>query len=409
MSIFGILWFLIILWDFVKKPVSNTVFLTIFFMTFQSTNVLYLNGTGIGPGVLTSIVLIIKIFFVQKFRIRKIKQAWPTFFAALMIVLASSLSLIVNGILSKNVMLFIQLLTYILCFLSIQFIRKDISEEDVYYAIRKIIIFHSIFGYIQVLSSTNILPLRRILDIIFYNDSSTDVVFHRAFYPRIMSTFMEPSYAAGFFVGAFFFLLLYKYRIKQNTWILLLLFIEILLTQSSTAYGAFVIVGLILILFSHQFTLKQKIFICGGSIIGLIILYYGFYSLLDTVIFSKNMTGSYRTRERFNNNSIEAFLSSPILGIGYKNCRGSSIVYSLLGQMGIIGLLVYILFNFFVLFSKGYDNQEDRYLVIASKVGVLSAIACQVIACPDLDLCTYWLWLYVFSISLRGRKLHSSF
>lgn len=409
MSIFGILWFLIILWDFVKKPVANTVFLTIFFMTFQSTNVLYLNGTGIGPGVLTSIVLILKIFFVQKFKIRKIKQAWPTFLTALMMVLASSLSLIYNGILSKNLMLFIQLLTYILCFLSIQFIRKDISEEFVYRAIRRIIIFHSVFGFIQVLSSTNILPLRGILDIIFYNDPSTDVVFHRAFYPRIMSTFMEPSYAAGFFVGAFFFLLLYKFRIKQNIWILLLLFIEILLTQSSTAYGAFIVGGLILILFSHQFTLKQKIFICGGSIIGLIILYYGFYSLLDAVIFSKSMTGSYRTRERFNNNSIEAFLSSPIFGIGYKNCRGSSIVYSLLGQMGIIGLLVYVLFNLFVLFSKSNDNQEDRYLVIASKVGVLSAIVCQVIACPDLDLCTYWLWLYVFSISLRGTKSHSAY
>lgn len=64
MTIFGILWLCIVLWDFVKKPVTNTVFLTILFMTFQSTNILYVNGTGIGPGVLTSIVCILKIFFI---------------------------------------------------------------------------------------------------------------------------------------------------------------------------------------------------------------------------------------------------------------------------------------------------------------------------------------------------------
>lgn len=404
MTVFGVLWFVVIFWDFIKKPIANTVFLTVLFMTFQSTNVLYINGMGIGPGVLTSIVLVVKIFFIQKFKIRKIKQAQGVFFAAFIMVLVSYVSLIFNGILEKNLMLFIMLLVYVFCFVSIQFIREDIPEEFIYQTLRKIIIFHAIFGIIQFLTSTNILPLRAILNVIFYNDPSTDVVFHRIFYPRIMSTFMEPSYAAGFFVGSFFFLLLYKSRIKQNFWILLLLFIEILLTQSSTAYGAFVMVELLLIIFSGQFTVKQKIIICGGSLIGLLILYYGFYSLLDAVIFSKSMTGSYRTREKFNSKAIDAFFSSPIIGIGYKNCRGSSIIYSLLGQIGLIGIVVYVSFNLFVLFSKRKIKTESRILLTASKVGVLSAIACQVIACPDLDLCTYWIWLYIFSLSTRMAR-----
>lgn len=40
-------------------------------MTFQSTNILYVNGTGIGPGVLTSIVCILKIFLYKNLRLGK--------------------------------------------------------------------------------------------------------------------------------------------------------------------------------------------------------------------------------------------------------------------------------------------------------------------------------------------------
>lgn len=404
MTLFGILWLAIILWDFIKKPIANTVFLTILFMTFQSTNVLYVNGTGVGPGVLASIVLIIKILFKQNFKIRKIKQSPSVFITVFLLLFSVFLSLTLNGVLGVNLMLFMQISVYVLCFVAIQFIKKDISEEFTYQIIRKIIIFHVIFGIIQFLTSTNILPFRGILDALFYNDPSTDVVFHRAFYPRVMSTFMEPSYAAGFFVGSFYFLALYKQRIKQNKWLLLIIFVEILLTQSSTAYGAFIVVGLILVIFSDQFTLKQKLIICGGSIIGLTILYFGFYSLLDAVIFSKSLTGSYRTRERFNNVAIKAFLGSPIFGVGYKNCRGSSIIYSLLGQMGIIGIAVYFGFNSFICFSKNKMQKHSGILLKASKAGVISALACQIIACPDLDLCTYWIWLYIFSVSLHDAR-----
>lgn len=404
MTLFGVLWLAIILWDFIKKPIANTVFLTILFMTFQSTNVLYVNGNGVGPGVLASIVLIIKILFKQNFKIRKIKQSPSVFITVFLLLFSVFLSLTLNGVLGVNLMLFMQISVYVLCFVAIQFIKKDISEEFTYQIIRKIIIFHVIFGIIQFLTSTNILPFRVILDALFYNDPSTDVVFHRAFYPRVMSTFMEPSYAAGFLVGAFFFLSLYRQRIKQNKWLLLAVFVEILLTQSSTAYGAFIVVGLILVIFSDQFTLKQKLLICGGSIIGLAILYFGFYSLLDAVIFSKSLTGSYRTRERFNNAAIKAFLGSPIFGVGYKNCRGSSIIYSLLGQMGIIGTAVYFVFNCFICFSKNKMQKHAGILLKASKAGVISAIACQIIACPDLDLCTYWIWLYIFSVSLHDAR-----
>lgn len=404
MTLFGIIWLCIIVWDFVKKPVINTVFLTILFMTFQSTNVLYINGSGIGPGVLTSIVCILKIFIMQKFKIRRINQQVCVFIIPTLMLFIIYFSLVINGIFGESALLFLQITVYIICFISIQFIQKAASKELLYQIIRKIIIFHVIFGAIQILTTTNALPLRPVLNILFYNDPSTDVVFHRPYYARVMSTFMEPSYYAGFLVGAFFFLLIQKKKLYQNKLLISAIMIEILLTQSSTAYGAFLVVGIVVILFSDSFSLKQKMLICLLGIIGVLILYFGFYSLLDAVIFSKDQTGSFSTRVRFNNTAIEAFFTSPLIGIGYKNCRGSSIIYSLLGEMGIVGLGIYFLFNIAIYLTGTIEDKYSDNILSASKFGVLAVMVCQIIACPDLDLCTYWIWLYIFSFVLRGLK-----
>lgn len=351
--------------------------------------------------MLTSIVCILKIFFIQKFKIRKILLSTTTFVTAFLVLFVVYISMMLNGIFVENTLLFFQIAVYIVCFTSIQFIRTTITADLVYQSVRKIIIFHTIFGIIQILTTINFLPLHSILNTLFYNDPSTDILFHRAYYARVMSTFMEPSYYAGFLVGAFFFLLIQKDKLFQNKILVYVIAIEILLTQSSTAYGAFLIVAIVLILFFDNFTLKQKLTICVAGIAAGFVLYVGFYSLLDAVIFSKNLSGSYTTRVRYNNTALEAFLTSPLIGVGYKNCRGSSIVYSLLGQMGIMGMGIYILFNTLVYFTKeiGFNHTND--LLAASKFGVLTTMVCQIIACPDLDLCTYWIWLYIFSLVIR--------
>ncbi len=401
MTLLGVLWLCIVLWDFIKMPIANTVFLTILFMTFQSSNVLYINGTGIGPGILTSIILVLKIFILQKFRIRKITEFKGVFVLAVLMLFVIYFSLVLNNIFEKKYLTFLQISVYVFCFISIQFISRSVTKDAAYKLIRRIIVFHVIFGFVQVLTTTDILPLRSALEVLVYNDPSTDIVFHRDYYARVMSTFMEPSYYAGFLVGAFFFLIIHRDALYQNKLLIFAIIVEILLTQSTTAYVSFMIVGIILILFSNSFSLKQKFFICMLVVIGILILYFGFYSLLDAVVFSKDQTGSYSTRLRFNNMALESFFSSPLIGIGYKNCRGSSIIYSLLGEIGIIGLGSYFIFNV-ILFLTGIKYSDN--ILIASKFGVLTTVICQIIACPDLDLCTYWIWLYIFSFVLLVLK-----
>lgn len=405
MTLFGIIWFIIILWFLIKKTATDMVFLTVFFMTLQSTNVLYIGGSGIGPGVLTSIACVIKIIVGQNLKFRKMTKPVLVYIVSVIMLLVVAASLYFNNTLADRLMLFMQITSYVICFICIQLIRNSISIDELYQSLRKIFIFHAIFGFIQLLTTMNILPLRSLLRIIFYNDTSRDVLFNgRAFYVRVMSTFMEPSYFAGFVVGAFYLLLMNKNKIRQNLFLLAALFIELLLTQSSTAYGAFVIVGLFIILFSKTFTIKQKIIICVIGVAGLLVLYFGFYSLLDAVIFSKSETGSYVTRVRYNNSALKAFYDSPYIGVGYKNVRGSSIIYSLLGQLGIIGLCCYFFFNVSVFLTGIRKLKKTDVMLNASKIGVLGAITCQIIACPDLDLCTYWIWLYIFSLTLFAYK-----
>ena len=45
------------------------------------------------------------------------------------------------------------------------------------------------------------------------------------------------------------------------------------------------------------------------------------------------------------NDALNAFYSSELLGVGYKCVRGSSVFYSMLGEIGIIGTALYTMTN----------------------------------------------------------------
>ena len=399
MTFFGVIWILIVLWCFIKKEIKYMLFVTLFFMAFQSCNVLYIGGAGIGPGILTSLLFVAKTFLHRGSKFRYYNKDLLILFIMFLLVGIVVFSSARNGILGVKGIFVLQLLGYVLCFTSINSIKNEIDKDMVYHMLRIIIIFLSLFGIVQFFTTIEILPIRSLLRLLFYNDPSTDVVFHKYHYSRIMSTFMEPSYYAGFVVGAFYYLLSLRDKWKSNAWIIIILLIEIIMTKSSTAYGAFFIVGILFVIFTKNITFKWKIIGVAFASVGLCIFYFGLYSILDTVIFSKKSTGSFITRTRMNNDAISAFNSSSLYGVGYKNCRGSSIVYSLLGQIGIFGFILYLLINIKIclpLFKSVIKKSTESIETNGIRFAVLVAIVCQIIACPDLDLCTYWFWLYCF-------------
>ena len=322
-----------------------------------------------------------------------------------------------NGILTSSVVKILQLVAYIICYLCMRRSLLGFKDEDIYSIVRKVIAFVVFFALMQWIITMWLPVMKPVFKPIFYNDDSMNVYFNWSDFnhnKRIYAMFMEPSYLACFLVGGFYYLFSFKNKWKQNFFLMTTILFEIIISRSSTAYGAFALVGMIFVLQSKQISRIWKLMISAAAILCACVLYFGFYSLLDEVIISKAASGSGITRARWNMEAFDAYLSSPIYGVGYKNIRGSSIFFSLLGELGILGLATYILFIGLTC-QKAFFTKKRSVVENVGYYGaiyaVISAVICQFIACPDLDMCSLWLLLYIsaiyegkYALSLRRKK-----
>ncbi len=412
MTLFGILWLGAMLYALAKKNIKYMLYLCLFNMTLQSTNVIVLGSLGgVGPQLMTSGLFVLKAISLKirngKLQVLKREPLMTKWFLVLL-VLEIICSAQFSHTLSSSMLSIIQLLIYILCFFAISNI--DASRQlDTYKLIRSIIVVMICFGVIQWLTSNNILPLKSILKAIIYNDNGGSVAF-LAGSKRLYSTFMEPSYFAGFLVGSFFYLLSITDKWKENYFLMGSIFVELLLTRSSTGYGAFAILCVLFIITSKKMSTQRKILLILIGIIGVFFAFAFAYKTLDAVIFSKGQTGSAGTRNVWNIYAARAFMSSPILGTGYKTVRGSSIIYSLLGQIGIAGMVIYIATNLTMVFGLLRVNKKNEKFSESQGIAyaVLGCLLCEIIACPDLDLCTYWFWIYCAGLYLRPESPRES-
>lgn len=406
MTVFGILWLCIIIWTFAKKDIKYMLATTLLFMTFQCVNVVEIGALGVGPQILTSIVFIAKAMIGYGGKFTYSRRLRILISASLLLVVVSIISCMQNGILVDKILYLIQLFIYVMCFVSINVCVNGVDGETLYKILREIAVFLLIMGFLQLFTTMGFLPLRSILRILFYNDSNGAdyIFFYRNNYSRISSVFQEPSYFSGLLVGMFYYFLSYVHRWKENIFLLAIIFIELILTTSSTGYGAFLITGIIYILLNSNVKFSWKIAIIAISIVGFAAFYFSAYDLLDAVIFSKGESGSGITRRYMNVKAISAYEHSKIWGVGYKNIRGSSLFFSILGEMGSIGMAAYTFFNIVLLSPILFHKKKDRRIyenTIGVYFALVSVMACQMIACPDLELCSYWFWVYVVGIVNR--------
>lgn len=404
MNLFTIIWGGMLIFAFFNKDIKKMLFLTLLSMLFQCANFISYNGLGVGPQIITSLLFIVKYMSLSKKKLVLIKNNRIKIidFILLFIILLASYSSYSNGVLNDKILNIIQLIVYVFCYFSMRKVSYYLEDNELYSMIRKLIVFVVTIGLIQWISTNFISPLRTILKPLLYNDNSMNVYFNYNdpyHNKRIYAMFMEPSYLAGFLVGAFYYILSYTDKFKSNIFLLFITLIEIILTTSSTAYVAFASFGLIFILYSKQLKFKSKLLIIILGLVSCFIMYFFFYDLLDAVIFSKSQSGSGVTRIRWNREALEAFNTSKLIGVGYKNIRGSSIIYSLLGELGVLGLVSYIMFVFMSVYKFFIKNKNNMVSVgyYGTMAAVIAMSICQIVACPDLDLCTFWLWLYILS------------
>ena len=224
MTIFGVIYLIILIFAFFTN-IKVLFALTIFSSVLQCDNVFVLGDTGIGPQVITSLVFLLKVILIKKDKFLVINKKFILIeSSSVLLLIIAFVSLLVNNNLEKTIFKYLQLVIYVLCFIAMSKVSKFIDNEFVHKVIKYLTIFLIIMGFIQLMITTGILPRFTIIKELFYNDNLSDVVyFTRDNYFRVLSTYMEPSYYAGFIVGAFYYFLLQDKRTKGEK--ILLLFI----------------------------------------------------------------------------------------------------------------------------------------------------------------------------------------
>lgn len=404
MTIFGIIWIILLIFCFCSK-LEYMIALTIISSILQCDNVVSLENFVIGPQIITSIALIIRLLLYRNFTLRIDKTGYLIQFIMISIFFMVLGSSAYNGVLSGTWLRVLQLLIYVLCAFSMRQCGYETNEYWIYSLIRKVTIFVLIVGLIQFLITSSILPRISIISQLLYNENSKNVYYYSNNYYRVTSTFMEPSYFAAFIVGAFYYFLAFKEERKNNKYLLIAIFIEIILSFSSSAYGAFIIAGMLFLAASREGKLKIGLVI--SAVIGFLIMYFAFYNVLDSVIFSKMASNSGVGRYYLNQDAIINFRMSPIIGNGYKTSRASSLLYTLLAEIGALGLGLYLLLNSQIIVPSIFrrkDNQLPNHY-IALSLAIISAMIVQLIAVPDLDNCSYWMWINLLFLYLSSKKI----
>lgn len=403
MTIFGIIWICTLIFCFFSKK-EYMIALVIVSSILQCDNVFDFGSFAVGPQIITSIALIIKVLLHSNFKLKIHRSGYliqVTLLAlGFAVLISSSFNNTLNGILLRIVQIYI----YILCAFSMRQMGYEVEEDLIYSLVRKITIFALVIGVVQFLMTSSVLPRIGVISQLLYNEHSKNVYFYSDNYYRVTSTFMEPSYFAAFIVGAFYYFLAIKEKRKENRILLIAILAEIIMSFSSSAYGAFVIAGILFFACSREG--KLKIALVATAIIGFGIMYFAFYNVLDSVIFSKMASNSGVGRYYLNQEAISNFQASPIIGNGYKTSRASSLLYTLLAETGVVGLGLYLWANIQIvlpsIFQKKNRRMPSHYVGLS--IAVISAVIVQLIAVPDLDNCSYWMWMNLLFLYLSSNK-----
>lgn len=399
MTLFGIIWIGAIISCFSR--IKNLFALLLLSSVLQCSNVISVGEFAVGPQVITSLVFIIRYIMGSRYEIRRPDKINS---AVLFLLFAVLVSLLFNGVISTYLIYFIQLLSYAVCFMLLRNIVID--SATIYKYIKRLTIFVLVMGIVQILITSGFFPRLSIIESIFYNEQES-VVFNwpsavAGNYYRLTSTFMEPSYCSCFLVAMlFYFASVYQqYRNTGNFVLMCCIVVELLLTQSSTGYGALLIGGLLFILLSKNIEAKKIVSFCGIICVVFVVIFAR--DVLDEVIFDKVDSSSGIVRGQWNARALRAFAESIIFGCGYKSVRGSSLFYSLLGQLGLLGFIAYFVLNLILIIPLFYRGKSNiSFYLEGLRFGLFAVIVCQMIACPDLDLNAYWCVMWMLAPLLK--------
>ena len=412
-TIFGLVWILAVLYTLYRKHPKYLIGLTLFSCIFQAASVFVIGENGVGPMIVTSIVMnvwclmtssslnqgVLKIKYENKVKVSSFVGIYILF---AVIVISREINHAKYTMTDTGYrLLFLQLLIYAVCYINLWNLARRITKTELQDILDKIIIFAEIIGVLQLLMTTNILPRNVLATTFLYTPDTNSAYYWGAYYPRLFSTFMEPSYCGAFLVGAFYYVISNGRRKKYYRAMAIILVIEILLSFSSTAYGAFAVTGVVYILLSKNKKALRYLIPIGLCMIAALTISGQFVEILDSVIFNKINTGSWATRANADEKALTDFMESPLIGIGYKNGRASQFWASMLGQVGILGLIAWGMIWLPIVYKS--IKERDNALVVAGCLFLIGTVCSMFIAIPDMDFCVFWGIMYFMAL-LCGEK-----
>lgn len=391
-TVFGILWIVLIVLAFKSKNIIYMINITLFSMLFQCCNVFEVGDIGVGPQIITSFSLIVK-FKSFKSNITEKQYYYPIYIYFLLIIYILIQSILV-GQFNSTFLKTLQLLVYLYCAYTLTKVSLYIDENNFIRLLIGIVWFLSIFSIVQYFATIGLIP-RKILEPFFFNEIGDNVYFHHPErYQRLLGTFLEPSFCAPVIAGMIIFVVNFRNSIKYSKILLVLLFMELLLTRSSTGFLSFFIGIIIYFIFINKKIKVSYVFI----LIVVIVLFYNYFKngILNEVIFDKMNSNSGKYRMLQDESALELFFENKFWGIGLSQIRSSSMIFTLLAGLGILGLFIYICFFLSILFQIMLNKNEFRLL---SLLFVFILCISQFISVPDLQWCGFWLAMYIYALS----------
>lgn len=278
---------------------------------------------------------------------------------------------------------------------------SNISERDIMLSLKISIWIVTIVGIVQLLNTYQIINLDGIVQL-FHYERSNDERMTDSFYRgsvQLYSTFMEASYLAQWIVAVM------AYISFSNEWKLKNLYIVILLIELALSFSATGIVGLASLLIYNAMkkvqkviTVKKLMIYCGfivGIVLFLCFVPYG--QKLIEMVSTKLVSQSGIERMAYVKQSLEAFVKSYGVGVGYLQVQCMTLFAGLLGQVGILGTMAFFRFLISLYKEKQIGSQYKAMLIIST--------FCNCIASPGLlGHLPMWSVLYYAAISASELK-----
>lgn len=393
-TFFGVLWFLLLSFLLLYNDIEAAIVVLLFSMVLQCDNVIVLGEKGIGPQIITSAFFVL-YYFISSYKPVVKKDFKSKRFVISLFLLC--LYILVNSILCKKVTEnyrdVVLLYVYLCASICLYNVRNSLPEKNIWNIVVKLYVFLLVVGMFQILATMYVIP-KWLFTELLYNDTSESVYFHwQEPYFRMMSTFMEPSYYSGLLCGLIGVIIYNKKRLDNANIYIVCGLLELALTFSTTGYLTFICILIVLLLLdgSHNNIMKYlPIFI---AIFLFVVLSWD--TIISNIILNKLETGSGETRQLWNLKALDEFLSHTIIGGGYMTVRASSLILTIMANLGIMGLLFYLFVIFSCIYPLFKGNQESKGLSISVRLVFISVVISQMIACPDLSLCTFWLSIYL--------------